>query len=78
MESYQFRYKKKFFWKKIQARGHKYHESVDRMDVFHTDGSVTSIPKWSNFYLRLGKDWVIFTQNKMQNESGQNIKLNVS
>jgi hypothetical protein len=74
---YAFRYKKKFFSKVIKAVGHRWDKDSDRMDVYHLNGSITSIAKWSTYNLYLGTDWVLFTKNAMEKESGQNVKLAV-
>ena len=72
---YKFKYKKRGLWKTIKASGHKFYPEMDRMDVFHQDGSITSIAKWSNYDLFLGTDWVLFTKKEMEKESGQKIEL---
>jgi len=74
---YCFKYKRKFFKKTIIAVGHKYLSEMDRMDVYHENGSITSIPKWHECYLFLETDWVLFTKKQMEKESGQQINLNV-
>lgn len=55
--------------------GHKYHPDLNRMDVYHEDGSITSIANWGKYDLRLGNDWVLFTKKQMEKESGQKIDL---
>lgn len=77
MNSYKFKYKKFFFYKSIKSIGHKYLPDLNRMDVFHEDGSITSIANWSKYDLRLGTDWVAFTKSQMEKESGQKIDLAV-
>lgn len=57
--------------------GHQYQKDIDRMDAYHTDGSITSIAKWSKYDLHLGTDWVLFTKKQMEKESGQDIKLKI-
>lgn len=47
------------------------------MDVYHVDGSITSISQWSKYDLRLGTDWVSFTKKSMEKESGQQVQLAV-
>lgn len=75
MNSFKFKYRKGLFYKTIQAAGHKFHPDLNRMDVFHADGSITSIAEWSKYDLRLGVDWVLFTKKEMEKESGQKIDL---
>jgi hypothetical protein len=76
---YKFKYRKSngLFWKIIVATGHKYYSEMDRMDVFHVDGSITSLAQWSKYDLKLGTDWVLFTKKQMEKESGQRIDLAV-
>lgn len=57
--------------------GHRYDKDIDKMDVYHVDGSITVIPRWSRCHLFLGTDWVLFTKKQMEKESGQNIQLAV-
>lgn len=75
MSSYIFQYRKRLLWKSIKASGHKYYSDMNRMDVYHTDGSITSIAEWSKYDLKLGTDWVLFTKKQMEKESGQQVKL---
>jgi hypothetical protein len=77
MQSYKFTHRKRWFWKSIKASGHKYYPEMDRMDVFHVDGSITSLAQWSKYDLKLGTDWVLFTKKQMEKESGQRIDLAV-
>lgn len=75
--NYVFKYRRKIITKKLKAVGHKYLADLNRMDVFHENGSITSIPKWSDCYLFLGTDWVLYTKKQMEKESGQQISLNI-
>lgn len=75
MQSYKFNYRKRLFWKSIKASGHKYYQDVNRMDIYHTDGSITSLAEWAKYDLFLGTDWVLFTKKQMEKESGQEVKL---
>lgn len=77
MSYYYFKYRR-FLPKKIKAIGHKFHSDLDRMDVFCEDGSLVSIPKWSQCYLYLGSDWVLYTKKQMEKEAGQVVPLNIS
>jgi hypothetical protein len=47
------------------------------MDIFHPDGSITSIGSWSECDLKLGVDWVLFTKKSMDNEAGVDVKVKV-
>jgi hypothetical protein len=75
--TYRFRYTKGFLWRSLLAIGHKLDEQLDRMDVFHEDGSITSISRWSTCDLKLGTDWVLSTKDAMEKEACTEVKLNV-
>jgi hypothetical protein len=77
MNSYKFKYKKGWFYKTIQASGHKYYQDLNRMDIFHIDGSITSIGEWDKCDLKLGQDWLLFTKKDMEKQSGQKIDLTI-
>lgn len=55
-DTYRFRYKRRFFTKTIVASGHRWHQESDRMDVYHKDGSITSIAEWKKHTLYLGTE----------------------
>lgn len=63
-------------WHRVKIIGHKATPELDRMDLYHKNGSITSISGWSKCDLRLGKDWVLATKELMEKESGQDVKLN--
>ncbi len=73
---YTLRIKRYFFWRKYKVVGHAYVESQDKLDVFFKDGSVESIPSWSKHRLKLGQDWKLAVKEKMEKETGTNIKVN--
>lgn len=75
---YKFKYKKRLFWSSVKAAGHQYDKDSDRMDIYHADGTITSLAHWSKYDLRLGKDWVEATKAQMEKEAGQPIKMNVN
>ena len=77
MNSYKFKFKKTLFTKTIKAVGHRWDKESDRMDVYHENGSITSIAEWRKYTLYLGTDWVLFTKKQMEKESGQKIDLAV-
>lgn len=77
MNWYNFKYKRFLFAKTIKASGHRYDHEHHRMDVYHSDGSITSIPQWDKYTLYLGTDWVLFTKKQMEKEAGQKIDLAV-
>lgn len=70
---YIFKYKKGFFWKKIEVVGHKILNDLDRADLFFEDGSIYSISQWSKCDLKLEKDWVLALKKQMEKESGKKI-----
>ena len=47
------------------------------MQLFFSNGSIMEIKDWNKCEIFLGADWVIYTKNQMERETGQNIKLNV-
>lgn len=67
---YAFKYKRRFFFRTIKScKGHSYNVEMDRMDVFQDD-CITSIPKWSQCTLVLGKDFMLFEREQMRREKG--------
>lgn len=54
----------------------KIRKPIDAMVLYFEDGSIERIPEWSNYYMKLGSDWALVIKNKMEKESGVNIKLN--
>ena len=74
---YKVRFKKGMFWKSVVAMGHKLDKELDRMDIYLKDGSILSVAGWSRYDMNLGLDWVLSTRKRMEQESGQDIKLNI-
>lgn len=77
MSCYKFKYKRFFLFRTIKAVGHRYDRDLQRMDVYHANGAITSIPAWHKYTLFLGVDWVLFTKKQMEKEAGQKINLEV-
>lgn len=77
MNWYNFKFKRFFITRTIKSIGHRYDQENKRMDVYHSDGSITSIPKWDQCTLYLGTDWVLFTKKQIEKEAGQKINLEV-
>jgi len=75
--TYKFKYRKRGLWKCVKSIGHKLHPELDRMDIYHEDGAITSISQWSKYDLRLGTDWVLFTKKQLEKEAGQKVELSV-
>lgn len=67
---YDFTFKKRWFYKTIKAKGHHYAVDEDRMDVFlASDEGIFSIPKWSEYTLKLGSDFILFSKQKVKDEA---------
>jgi len=75
--SYVFKYRKKFFWKKVSVVGHNYLEQQDKMVVYKEDGSLMEIKNWSKCEVALGTDWVLVVKKKMESQAGAAVPLNV-
>ncbi len=75
-----FRFKRRgdLFWKKREVIGYKPMPEMDRMILFSEDGSIEEIPEWAKNFARLGGDWVIAMQKKMEKDSGTSVPLNVN
>jgi hypothetical protein len=74
---YIFKYRKKFFWKKFIAIGHRYDTDQDKMIVFFEDGGFQEICEWKKCELKLGQDWVLSRKKIMEQEAGIDVKLNI-
>lgn len=74
---YVFKYRKKFFWKKVSVVGHNYLEQQDKMVIFKEDGSLREIKNWSKCEVALGTDWVLAVKKKMESQAGAAVPLNV-
>jgi hypothetical protein len=74
--TYKFKYRRPGrLWKSHTVVGHNLDNDLDRMILYYENGSIRSIPKWSQNELFLDTDWVLATKAKMEDESGQDIKL---
>ena len=62
---------------KTNSITNKIRKSIDSMIIYFEDGGIEKIPEWSKYNLRLGVDWKLFVKSKMEQESGQEIKLKV-
>ena len=74
---YQFKFKRRLFWKTFQVIGHQYFTETDKMVVYFTDGGVQEIPHWKDCAIRLGADWVAEQKRNMEQKVGQTIPLNI-
>lgn len=77
MSTYLFRYRRagKIFWKKKRVCGHNYNQHLDRMSLSLPNETVFEIPSWTEFEVKLCKDWVSFVKKNAEEETGQDIKL---
>jgi len=66
-----------WFWKKIKVSGHSYNKELDKIVLFHSDGSMNEIPQWSKCFVVLGLDFLNAQKKQMEKETGANINLNV-
>ena len=73
--SYVFKYRRRFFWKKIKAVGHYYEADMDKMTVYLEKGGLISIPRWKEYYVSLGDDFTLYTKKQMETQSGQKVDL---
>ena len=74
---YVFKFKRKWFWKRIKVVGHNYLQAQDKMVIYKEDGSIREIKNWSKCEVSLGTDWVMFTKKKMEEKTGTAIPINV-
>lgn len=75
--NYIFKYKRKYFWKKIQVVGHNYLQEQDKMVIYREDGGLKEIKEWSKCEVELGTDWVLAVKKKMEEKTGTTVPLNV-
>jgi len=75
-KKYIFKYRRKYFWKKIAVIGHKLEDQT--MVLYMENGGLYTIPKWSECSLQLGVDWVLAVKSNMESQTGADIKLAVN
>jgi hypothetical protein len=51
--------------------------NLEKMVLYFPNGALKVIADWKNCELKLDTDWVLFTKNRMEKESGQDVKLAV-
>lgn len=62
-----------------QAKTEKtYGQNRNKMVLYFESGAIKVIGDWQNCEMKLGTDWVLATKDKMEKESGQDIKLSVN
>jgi hypothetical protein len=52
-------------------------KNLEKMVLYFANGALMTVADWKYCELKLGTDWVIFTQRRMERESGQDVKLTV-
>ena len=75
--TYVFKFKKKYFWKKISIVGHNYIKEQDKMCIYKEVGSIKEIKEWSKCEVELGTDWVLAIKKKMEEKAGAAVPLNI-
>jgi len=74
---YIFKYRKKWFWKKMNVIGHVYESTQDKMVLYFENGGIQEISEWKKCEIKLGPDWVLAKKKMLESESGIDVKLNV-
>lgn len=72
------KFKRGLFWQSRSVIGYRHLLEQDRMILFFEDGSLEEVPAWSKHRVKLGTDWVLAMQKKMEKDSGTSIPVNVS
>jgi hypothetical protein len=75
--NYKFKYRRHFFWVTLEAIGHKYEESQNKMIVYLKNGGVQEVKDWKNCEIKLGADWFTETKRQMELKVGQSIPTEV-
>ena len=75
--NYKFKFKNGWFWKTKVVMGHWYEEKQDKMVLYYPDGSLEEIAHWKDCCVKLGTDWKLVTQKRMEAEAGQSVPLKV-
>jgi len=75
--TYFFKWRKSgsIFYKKEKVRGHRFEEKQNKMILYLEKGEIKEIAKWTDHECFLGLDWILFTEENMKKESGQNVKI---
>lgn len=53
----------------------KIRKPIDSMILYFENGGIERIPEWSSYFLKLDVDWKLVIKNKMEQESGIEVKL---
>jgi hypothetical protein len=48
------------------------------MALYLENGGIQTIPKWDEYSLKLGVDWVLAVKENVENQTGTDIKLSVN
>ncbi len=76
--TYKFNYKRKgWFYHTEKVVGHNYMEKQNKMVLYYEDGSIREIKEWNKCECKLGTDWVLAVQKKMEKDTGTPVPVNV-
>ncbi len=72
---YKIKYKRigQWFFRSKEVAGHTVENN--RLVLFDEDLSIHEIPKFDELVIKLGTDWKLAVKTKMEEESGQDIKI---
>lgn len=77
--TFSFRKSGTFFWNHLKkSKGHQYEKEGDQMTVFFQHGGLQTIRNWSQYELKLGRDFGIFMEEQIKKETqgGQIVSFN--
>jgi len=78
MQNYTFSFRRRFWFKNLKkCVGHRLDVSQNKMVVYFSNGSLREIKNWIDCEAKLGADWVLWTKNAMEKESGTSVKMNI-
>lgn len=66
----------RLFWKKKTVIGYRHLVDQDRMILFFENGAIEEVAGFHKCHVRLGPDWVLAMQKKMEKDSGTTIPVN--
>ena len=71
----QFKRKSALFWSKRKVSGHRYMQEIDKMILHFQESKIEEIPEWSKHYVILGADFFLAQKQRMESETGVDIKM---
>ena len=76
--TYKFKFKRRLrlFYRTRVVVGHRYEQSFDKMVLYFPDGGIEELCNWKDCDLKLGPDWLLMAQKKMEEQAGQPIPVN--